>query len=57
MPTHKDELREMQSDACFDSERIAVGHTLVISLKRCISAISSVAIMLFFKLDMILSIA
>lgn len=57
MPADKDELREMQSEACFDSGRMAVGHTLVISLKRCISAFSSVAIMLFFKLDMILPIA
>lgn len=42
-------------EACFDRGRIAVGHTIVISLQCCISAVSSVTIM-FFKLDIILLI-
>ena len=44
-------------EACLDCGSIAGGHTLVISLQHSISAISSLAIMLVFKLDIILSIA
>ena len=35
----------------FDRGRVALGHALVISLEHCVSAISSVAIMLLFFQD------